>query len=75
MKHYKNLGGNSGVEGYEAGMDSITVQFKDGASYLYTYASAGASNIETMKQLADGGVGLNSFITRNVRNAYQAKSR
>lgn len=75
MDHYKNLGGNSGVVGYETGPDFIRVQFSDGAVYLYTSTSAGSENIDTMKQLAVYGEGLNSFINRNVRKAYARKER
>lgn len=67
---YANLGGDSSVVGYEIGSDFIKVQFSDGSIYVYTYASAGASNIEHMKRLARSGQGLNSFINRVVRKAY-----
>lgn len=73
MEPYKNLGGNSGVEAYEIGPDFIRVQFSNGSVYRYTYASAGSHNIEQMKELASRGEGLNSFITRNVRNDYAQK--
>jgi hypothetical protein len=75
MEHYKNLGGDSGVVAYENGSDFISVQFSDGSVYLYTYASAGAQNIEHMKQLATCGQGLNSFINTTVRKAYARKER
>lgn len=70
-----NIGGDSGVSGYELGTDSIKVQFKDGSIYLYNYGSAGAGNVETMKELAAAGDGLNAFINRNVKKAYAAKIR
>lgn len=73
MERYGNLGGDSGIGAYECGPDFIRVQFGDGSVYLYTYASAGQSNIEHMKQLARAGNGLNSFINRSVRNAYERK--
>jgi len=75
MEIYKNLGGDSGVRAYEIGTDSIKVQFSDGSVYLYTYQSAGANNIEHMKGMAIAGIGLNSFIKRNVNKAYAAKLR
>jgi len=75
MEHYKNLGGNSGVIAYEIGEDSIKVQFRDGALYLYDLQSAGRSNIEHMKELAMAGRGLNSFISRVVRKGYASKLR
>ena len=73
MIRYKNLGGNSGVFAYECGDDYIRVKFRDGAIYLYNYVSAGSSNIEEMKLLAEAGQGLNSFINRNVRKRYARK--
>lgn len=73
MERYNNLGKNSGVSAYEIGAESITVQFSSGAVYLYTYKSAGSSNIEKMKLLAVAGKGLNSFIMRNVRKGYESK--
>jgi len=70
MKQYANLGGNSNVKFYQYGETYITVQFSSGAPYTYSYESAGGNNIEQMKGLADAGVGLNSFIMRNVRYNY-----
>jgi hypothetical protein len=73
MKRYRNLDGNSGVRAYSIQPDSITIQFADGARYLYTYASAGKSNIEEMKMLAESGKGLSTFISQHVHDAYRAK--
>jgi hypothetical protein len=49
MERYKNLSGTSGARGYEIGTNSIIVQFHDNSIYEYTYDSAGANNIEQMK--------------------------
>lgn len=75
MDRYKNLSGDSGVQAYEIGHDSITVEFNDGAVYLYTNGSAGAQNIEEMKRLAIAGRGLNGFINKYVRKNYARKLR
>ena len=75
MKPYKNINGNSGVIKYEVGDDFIRVQFSTGAIYSYTYDSAGESNIEHMKMLAQKGSGLNSFINTTVRDLYARKER
>lgn len=75
MERYQNLGGDSGVAGYELRADQIRVQFKDGAIYLYTYGSAGANYVEQMKRLAIAGHGLNSFISTTVRKLYARKER
>lgn len=72
MQTYANLGENSGVAAYECGPDSIAVQFHDGHVYVYDYGSCGSMNCEEMKRLAAQGVGLNSFIMRNVRFGYSS---
>lgn len=75
LEIYKNFGGASGVHGYEIGQGSITVQFRDGWTYVYTNLSAGAANITEMQRLAEQGQGLNSFIGRVVRTRYAEKFR
>lgn len=75
MERYKNLSGNSGAASYEIGNESITVQFRDGATYLYNNQSAGAENIEQMKSLAVSGQGLSSFISKVVKKGYASKLR
>ena len=75
MERYRDIDGDSGIAEYEPGTDYIRVKFKDGSVYLYTYASAGSSNIEEMKRLAAAGDGLNAFINRNVRKRYAKKER
>jgi hypothetical protein len=67
MEQYRNINGDSGVVAYEIGDNSIKVEFKGAAKYLYTSQSAGASNIAEMHRLALAGSGLNSFISRVVR--------
>jgi hypothetical protein len=71
METYKNLNGDSGVSRYEIRADSVAVEFIKGRKiYVYSYASAGAANVERMKLLASAGRGLNSFIMNNVRLLY-----
>lgn len=72
MNHYSNRGGNSNVRGYEIGHDFITVYFKGASkSYTYSYQSAGEHHVEKMKQLAERGSGLNSYIMLNVKNDFE----
>jgi hypothetical protein len=73
METYKNLGENSSVVAYESGSDYIKVKFNDSSMYLYNYQSTGVQNIETMKNLAEAGRGLSSFINTNVRKNYASK--
>lgn len=75
MERYRNLGGNSGVVGYEITDGAITVQFSDGSIYLYTAQSAGLANLKEMHRLAVAGRGLNSFISRVVRKGYSRRLR
>lgn len=75
MERYANRGGDSNVVAYEIEQSSIKVQFGDGSIYLYTGQSAGAANLEHMKQLAIAGQGLNSFIGKVVRKGYASKLR
>ncbi len=74
MQRYKNLEGNSGVTAFEIGDDYIKVEFKDGATYLYNYSRPGQHDVEQMKRLAIKGIGLNSFIKKNVKENYASKS-
>lgn len=71
MERYSNLRGNSPIVSYEIEPTRITVWFKGSKPYSYSYTSAGASNVEMMKELARGGAGLSAFITRNVRFDYE----
>ena len=75
MKPYENRGGDSGVAAYETGPDFIRVQFNTGAIYLYTHASCGKHNFETMKALAVSGRGLNAFIRSVVREGYARREQ
>ncbi len=72
MEKYKNLSGKSEVNTFEIDSedDAITVKFKTDGTYVYNYQSTGASNIEKMKTLALKGKGLNSFISRFVKQRY-----
>lgn len=74
MERYKNRSGDSGIYAYEVADTGITIQFKDGTSYLYTYSSAGEHEIEEMKRLAKAGKGLNGFIMDHVKHKYASKS-
>lgn len=75
MNTYKNLGGDSGIIGYDYSSDSVTVFFSTGAVYLYNIYSTGRANINHMIRLAVAGHGLNSFISRVVRKGYARRLR
>jgi len=72
LQPYLDVTGKSGIVGYDLDQeDAITVYFKNGEQYNYTYDSAGEENVQTMKDLAKNGSGLNSFIYNNCRFDYE----
>lgn len=75
MTPYKNLGGNSSVESYEIAENSIHVRFKSGAqrNYLYDSIRPGMAVVNSMKQLAIQGRGLNSYISTTVKSNFSKK--
>ena len=72
MRPYRSQGGVGGVIAYDYGADWIKLQFTGGKSYTYKSIGVGAENIKTMKQLADAGRGLTTFVNThpNVKNGY-----
>ena len=75
MERYLNRGGNSNVHSYEIGAGTIIVQFNDGSMYLYDSSAPGAGDVAQLQSLARAGLGLNSYIGRNVRKRYARKLR
>lgn len=73
MRHYQNLHGQSGVVGYAVADDAILVEFKKGATYLYTATILGKEKFEQMKRLAETGKGLSTFISQNIREVFNRK--
>ncbi len=69
MEPYKDIDGDSGVAAYEIGDTFIKVRFKSNSKvYVYTYQRPGQQHVETMKQLAVRGDGLQAYINTH-RNA------
>ena len=73
MTKYKNLNGESGIIAYEIGSDFIRLQFEDKEIYRYTEDSTGAEHIAKMKELAEKGRGLNTYVNQHVRKNYETK--
>jgi hypothetical protein len=73
MRRYAARGGDSGVVAYATGPGWIDVRFRDGTVYRYTEASAGVPAVQHMKALAASGQGLSTFISREVRGAYESR--
>ena len=75
MERYQNLEDEAGIVAYELGEESLTVQFRDGARYLYTYQRTGRPYVERMKALARAGQGLQRFLHQSGGIIYAAKLR
>ena len=64
-----------GVLAYQIDNDAIDVEFTSGWVYHFSYAKPGALRVEQMKQLAESGHGLSTFISKHVKNRYAAAER
>lgn len=75
MEKYMNYGGDSNIDMFEIGSDQIIVVFKSGKerNYLYNYSIPGKYHVEKMKELAEAGQGLNSYINNEIRTKYADK--
>ena len=71
MEKYKDRSGSSGISAYEIGDDWIRVRFKPGTIYKYSYRSAGQDHVEQMKDLAQKGRGLASYISKYTRDLFE----
>ena len=75
MRPYGGQTKSHGVVGYELGPDSIDVEFTSGWVYRFSYEKPGALRVERMKELAESGHGLSTFISKQVKNRYESRSR
>jgi hypothetical protein len=73
MERYKNFSGKSGVRAYQIREHSIVIEFEGNGKYLYSYDRPGREHVEEMKKLAIEGLGLSTYISRNVKNKYLRK--
>ena len=73
MIRYKNLSGKSGVDSYEIREKSIVVKFRYAGKYLYNYDRPGKEQVEEMKRMAIAGLGLSTYISRNVKKTFAKK--
>lgn len=64
---------DAGVTAYALLPDAIIVRFHGGATYRYGPRHPGRDHVEAMKQLACAGRGLSSYISRHVRDDYEAR--
>ncbi|RYC50380.1 hypothetical protein [Flagellimonas olearia] len=71
MPVYSNKRGNSPITDYEIFDNAITIWFKGGKAYTYSYdGPAGKYHVDEMKTLAKNGIGLSAYITNNVKFDY-----
>jgi hypothetical protein len=73
MTRYKNLSGRAGIIAYAIYDDWIDVTFADGTVYRYSDIKPGIHHVERMKELAEEGEGLTTYINQNVRENYERK--
>lgn len=75
MQPYGDHERRRGVKAYEIGPDSIDVAFSSGWIYRFSYATPGPLRVERMKELAQSGKGLSTFISKHVKNRFESRRR
>jgi hypothetical protein len=75
MQQYGGHQKRHGVRGYEIGPDSIDVEFSSGWIYRFSYEKPGQPRVEKMKELAESGHGLSTFISKHVKNRFASRRR
>ena len=75
MRQYGGHIRKHGVRAFDIQSDAIDVEFTSGWIYHFTYQKPGQPRVERMKQLAESGHGLSTFINRHVRNRYEFRRR
>jgi hypothetical protein len=75
MRQYGGHTRKHGVFAFEIQPDAIEVEFTSGWVYRFSYQKTGTTRVERMKQLAESGHGLSTFINRHVRNRYEVRRR
>lgn len=73
MTRYKNLSGKSGIDFYEIREKSIVIKFQYAGKYVYNYDRPGKEFVEKMKCLAVAGLGLSTYISKNVKKKFAKK--
>ena len=73
MTRYRNRSGRSGIAAFAFMDDGIVVRFADGGTYLYGPTRPGRHHVGQMKSLAMAGEGLNTYISRYVREKFEAQ--
>ncbi|MCF8278325.1 MAG: hypothetical protein K9J17_16475 [Flavobacteriales bacterium] len=70
MEPYKNNSGSSIVVAYQLKANGIAVKFTDGGIYEYDEKHTGKQHIKHMKQFAEAGEGLGTYIQTVTKYGY-----
>lgn len=66
MQPYTDRGGDTTVIGFEDGDDFIRIQYLDGAILEFRVGEVSAAHVMNLRQLAQLGEGLQSYLSRHV---------
>lgn len=75
MRQYGGNNKKRGVRSFEIGPDSIDVEFTSGWIYHFSYQKPGQPRVDKMKELAESGHGLSTFISKHVKNRFESRRR
>ncbi|WP_129135185.1 hypothetical protein [Luteimonas sp. YGD11-2] len=74
FKSYADRSGKSGVLAYALLPGSILLRFADDRYiYLYDDVVPGAADVEAMRERAEAGSGLATYVNQHVRGRYRAR--
>ena len=75
MTPYRDNAKKHGVLAYDIQQNAIDVEFTSGWIYHFSYEKPGALRVERMKELAQSGHGLSTFISKHVKNRFESRRR
>lgn len=75
MQPYGDHAKSHGVVAYEIHAESIDVEFTSGWIYHFSYVQPGQLRVDRMKELAQSGRGLSTFISKHVKNRFESRRR
>lgn len=74
FKPYANHSGQSGIRAYALLPGAILLRFADDRQvYLYDDVIPGAADVAAMREHAEAGSGLATYVNRHVRTRYRAR--
>ena len=63
--------GSKAIKSYKIADTYIDVVFSNGRKYRYSVSSAGQEHVDRMKELAEAGEGLTSYINQYTKNMFE----